>query len=276
MDNNEKNENNANENDNDSSSVTDSCSSYVIEEEIVEYEISDSEENVSTKKSQKLSEITDKEQQASFFNTALQMKEEEMKNKQENANSLKNNEIPQPRALKSIRDEFIGSFKNVSDSMENIKTRFSNTHLDDDSYNKVNFNRTDNEFRRDIKRIRFINSKINETQNNLKKALYNMKGNPFSIPDDELYNDLPSEIDSEIFERAEEKFNEDKIFMDDEEEVIKKYILCVDEDNKDVFAEHYENLYKVDELFRCIIFPNETSQNSFDGEQKERKKEIAT
>lgn len=125
---------------NDNNSLTDSESSYIIEEEIVEYEISDSEEDVSTKKSQKQNENNDKRQQSDFFETALQMKEEEMKTNQDNIRSINNDEIPQPRALKNLRDEFndsnvSGSFKNVSDSMENIKTRLSSTHLNDDAYN---------------------------------------------------------------------------------------------------------------------------------------------
>ncbi|KAG4107463.1 hypothetical protein H8356DRAFT_1023556 [Neocallimastix lanati (nom. inval.)] len=260
---------------NDDTSLTDSDSSYVIEEEIVEYEISDEDEEVSmnTKKSSKgsqkqRSDKSIKSHQSSFYETALKMKEEELKEEQANKENKfnNNNEIPQPKALKTLRDEYkdsnvSNSFKNVSDSMENIKTRLSNINLEEDSYNKININKTDKEFERDIKRMRFIVSRINETHNNLKKALYNMKGNPFSIPDNESYNDLPSECDTETVADVNVDFCEDDMFNVDEAEIFEKYIMCVDDELKDTFADHYENLYNVNELFKKAIFLSQ-NQNS--------------
>jgi len=109
--------------------------------------------------------------------------------------------------------------------------------------------------------MRFIVSRINETHNNLKKALYNMKGNPFSIPDNESYNDLPSECDTETVADVNVDFCEDDMFNVDEAEIFEKYIMCVDDELKDTFADHYENLYNVNELFKKAIFLSQ-NQNS--------------
>jgi len=118
-------------------SLSDSDSSYVIEEEIIEYEITDSEEegkSMNTKVSSK--KKGDKSDQSSLFETALKMKEEEMKNKEivvniDNTNNeLPNNDDVNTKPLKkednnSNDDEnnVSNSFKNVFDSMENIKTK---------------------------------------------------------------------------------------------------------------------------------------------------------
>ncbi|ORX50318.1 hypothetical protein BCR36DRAFT_352371 [Piromyces finnis] len=264
--------NNVTENNNkkeDEVSLTDSESSYVIEEEIVEYEITDSDEDKSmnTKKSSKASQKNnEKSEQNSFYETALKMKDEEMKNDGaiiniDNENKeLQDGNVTGENAIDSENknDPTKLSFKNVSDSMENIKVRLSTTHLDS-SYDKINLNKTDNEFMRDIKRMRYIVSRINESHNILKKSLYEMKGNPFSIRDDEPYPDLASECNTESVADVNVDFCEDDMFNIDEAEVFEKYILCIDENNRDVFADHYENLYNMNELFKKTIFTTMSS-----------------
>jgi len=146
------------------------------------------------------------------------------------------------------------SFKNVSDSMENIKIRLSTSHLDVDSYNKVGFDKTEKEFMRDIKRMRYVVSRINDTHNSLKKALHDMKGNPFDIPDDEAYIDLASECNTESVAEVNVDFCEDDLINVDEADIFEKYILCIDEENREKFADHYENLYNVNEMFKKTIF----------------------
>jgi len=237
----------------------------------VEYEITDSEEEKSmkTKNSSKVSSKKqgDKSEQSSFFETALKMKEEEMKNKDivvnidNNNNELTNgdnDDIKPPKNIENNNEDdnnISNSFKNVFDSMENIKIRLSNSQLNScSSYSKINFNKTDTEFMRDIKRMRYVVSRINASHNLLKKALYEMKGNPFSIPDDEPYIDLASECNTESVADVNVDYCEDEMFNVDEADVFEKYILCVDEENREKFADHYENLYNVNELFKKTVF----------------------
>jgi len=111
---------------------------------------------------------------------------------------------------------------------------------------------------RDIKRMRYVNSRINATHNLLKKALYEMKGNPFSIPEDEPYVDLASECNTESVADVNVDFCEDDLFNVDEAEVFEKFILCIDEDNRDMFVDHFENLYNVNELFKKTVFTTMT------------------
>jgi len=132
----------------DNASLSDSESSYVIEEEIVEYEITDSEEDKSmnTKKSSKASnkksnKDDDKNEQNEYFETALKMKDEEMKNKDaiiniDDENKELNDNVISGKVIDEVNknDPTQLSFKNVSDSMENIKVRLSTSQLND-SYN---------------------------------------------------------------------------------------------------------------------------------------------
>jgi len=107
---------------------------------------------------------------------------------------------------------------------------------------------------RDIKRMRYVVSRINASHNLLKKNLYEMKGNPFSIPDDEPYVDLASECNTESVADVNVDYCEDDMFNVDEADVFEKYILCINEEYRDRFADHYENLYNVNELFKKTLF----------------------
>jgi len=274
-------------------SLSDSDSSYVIEEEIVEYEISDSEgeeKSMNTKNSSKVSNKKngDKSDQSSLFETALKMKEEEIKNQEVVANiDNTNNELPNEndantKPLKNAdnnsnddENNVSNSFKNVFDSMENIKTRLSNNQLyPGDTYRKISFDKPMKQFERDIKRLRHVVSRINATHNSLKKALYEMKGNPFSIPDDEPYSDLASECNTESVADVNVDYCEDDMFNIDEADVFEKYILCIDEKNREKFADHYENLYNVNELFKKTIFSSPVFDDIENNEQEATTEEV--
>ncbi|OUM62082.1 hypothetical protein PIROE2DRAFT_62124 [Piromyces sp. E2] len=276
-DNNNKIETNNNGGKEDNGSISDSDSSYVIEEEIVEYELSDTEEekSMNTKRSSKGSNKksnNDKNEQDEFYEKALKIKDEEMNKTNHGAiiniddenKEMNDDNVNKGKSLndQNKNDPVQLSFKNVSDSMENIKIRLSTSQLND-SYNKINFNKTDTEFMRDIKRMRYVVSRINATHNLLKKSLYEMKENPFEIPDDEPYNDLASKCSTESVADVNVDYCEDDMFNIDEAEVFEKYILCIDDNNRDMFADHYENLHNVNELFKKTIFTNMTPSDSY-------------
>jgi len=264
-------------------SLTDSDSSYVIEEEIVEYEISDTDEEktMNTKKvSSSLHNMGESENERGSIKN-LEKERDAIVNIDDTNKEL-------PKGTKDSVQKEIGkktvndvneSFKNVSDSMENIKIRLSTSHLDVDSYNKVGFDKTEKEFMRDIKRMRYVVSRINDTHNSLKKALHDMKGNPFDIPDDEAYIDLASECNTESVAEVNVDFCEDDLINVDEADIFEKYILCIDEENREKFADHYENLYNVNEMFKKTIFSTiiQSTQSSLanDIEENEVAPEVA-
>ncbi|ORX85323.1 hypothetical protein BCR32DRAFT_265722 [Anaeromyces robustus] len=250
-------------------SLSDSDSSYVIEEEIVEYEITESEEQLSGKNKNGSKSNLINQTETSNKNLQSNNKVVNIDNDKDNSSESSNNNINSGKEIKSKNEQskeeenISNSFKNVSDSMENIKIKLSSNNLDKlDSYGKLNFNKTENEFIKDIQRMRYVVNRINETHNSLKKALHDMKGNPFSIPDDEPYYELASECSTEDVADVNVDYCEDDMFNIDEADVFERYIEFIDEENKDKFTEHYEKLYNVNELFKKTIFSSAIPESS--------------